>query len=452
MRIAPAQRLKGSISLPGDKSISHRAAMIAAMANGEAHLTNFSSSSDCSSTLACLQRLGIQIERNGYEVRIAGAGLRGFSAPKDPLDCGNSGSTIRMLAGLLAGHDFSATLTGDESLRGRPMRRIIEPLERMGAAFQSRDGYPPLRITGRQPLRSISYQLPVASAQLKTCLLFAGLLSNGRTEVIENQVGTRDHTERMLRWFGVNIETGASPGDGEVLIKHSVEGPAEFAGRNVAIPGDFSSAAFLITAAAFLPESELEIHDVGLNPTRRQLLDVLRSLGADLTTIDESEICNEPRGTLRVRGMEARKAITLPPGGVVSDETDDHAATVIEGELAAALIDELPLAAVIGTQIPGGVVIRAEELRFKETDRIAATVANLRAMGAEVEEFADGLKVNGPVQLRGASLESFGDHRIAMAFTVAALLADSESELSGEECVGVSFPEFFGCLNSVVER
>jgi len=450
MRIAPARRLKGSINLPGDKSISHRAAMIAAMATGESHLTNFSSSSDCSSTLGCLEQLGIQIERNGYEVRIGGAGPRGFSAPKEPLDCGNSGSTIRMLAGLLAGQDFSATVTGDESLRGRPMRRIIEPLEMMGAAFQSRDGYPPLRITGRQPLRSISYELPVASAQLKTCLLFAGLLANGRTEVIEKRGGTRDHTERMLRWFGVDTETGASPSDGELLSKHFVEGPARFAGRNVAIPGDFSSAAFLIAAAAFLPESELEIQDVGLNPTRTKLLELLRALGASIETTGTSEICNELSGTLHLRG---------PAGRATADSSLNRESRIplspvtVEGEMAAALIDELPLVAVIGTQLPVELIIRdAKELRFKETDRIAATVANLRAMGAEVEEQADGLTVNGTAKLHGAKLESFGDHRIAMAFTIAALLAEGESDLSGSECVAISFPEFFECLESVTER
>ena len=449
MRIAPARRLKGSISLPGDKSISHRAALIAAMANGDSHLTNFSSSSDCSSTLDCLAQLGIQIGRNGYEVRIAGGGPRGFSAPKGPLDCGNSGSTMRMLAGLLAGQDFSATLTGDESLRARPMRRIIEPLKMMGAAFESRDGYPPVRITGRQPLSSISYELPVASAQLKTCLLFAGLLANGRTEVIEKLGGTRDHTERMLRWFGVEVETAALSADGGGTNVCTVNGPASLSGRDVEIPGDFSSAAFLIAAAALLPGSELKIERLGLNPTRCQLMDLLRSLGADLTTFDESEICNEPQGTLRISGMRTRDVLTLGSGGVA---TSDHAAT-IDGELAAALIDELPLVAVIGSQVSGGVMIRgAAELRLKETDRIRATVANLRAMGAEVEEFPDGFGVNGPVQLRGTNLDSYGDHRIAMAFTVAALLAEGESDLSGSECVAISFPEFFECLDSVVKR
>lgn len=449
MRIAPARRLKGSLSLPGDKSISHRAALIAALADGESHLTNFSTSSDCGSTLACLAQLGIRMERNGNDVHIQGVGVGRLSAPTDSLDCGNSGSTMRMLAGVLAGHGFSATLTGDASLLKRPMGRIVEPLEMMGAILDCELGHPPLRITGQQPLSSVSYELPIASAQLKSCLLLAGLHANGRTEVVEKLGGTRDHTERMLRWFGVEVKTAASTHDGKVTNSCSVDGPARFSGRDVEISGDFSSAAFLIAAAVLLPGSELKIERLGLNPTRSQLLDVLRSLGADLTTIDESEICNENRGTLRIRGMETRNRIN---GSVGTCESTNRAAPVIEGELAAALIDELPLVAVIGTQIPGGLVIRAGELRLKETDRIAATVANLRAMGAEVEEFADGLQTNGPVQLRGASLESYGDHRIAMAFTVAALLAEGESELSGEECVAVSFPEFFECLDSVVER
>ncbi len=447
MKIRQARRIKGRLRLPGDKSISHRAALIAALARGESQLANFSSSSDCASTLTCLQKLGVRIQRNGNDIRVNGVGSGGFSAPKEPLDCGNSGSTMRMLAGMLAGHDFLSILTGDDSLRSRPMRRIIEPLEMMGARLESEEGYPPLRIKGHRPLNPVSYELPVASAQVKTCLLLAGLHANGRTEVIERLGGTRDHTERMLRWFGVGVETEreiTQANEDAAVSRCAVDGPASFDGSEVRIPGDFSSAAFLIAAAALAPDSELEIEGLGLNPTRTQLLDMLRALGANIETIGAHEECNEPVGTLRIRRMESQGAM---PGAM------SGAPITIDGQLSAALIDELPLVAVIGTQVPGGLIIRdAGELRFKETDRIAATVANLRAMGAEVEEYQDGLMTNGSVRLHGALLDSYGDHRIAMAFAIAALLAEGDSEISGSACVAISFPEFFECLESVVER
>lgn len=441
--------------MPGDKSISHRAALIAAMARGESQLANFANSRDCASTLACLAQLGVRIEQNRNDVCIMGVGIGGLSAPEKVLDCGNSGSTMRMLAGLLAGHEFTATLTGDESLRARPMRRIIEPLKMMGALLECEEGYPPLHITGHRPLKPISYELPVASAQVKTCLLLAGLHANGRTEVVERRGATRDHTERMLRWFGVEVETTAATCNDASVSACTIEGPASFAGRDVSIPGDFSSAAFFIAAAALMPGSELVVEELGLNPSRTQLLDTLRMFGANIETTETREVCNEIQGTLRIHGMEHRGATTnqsqeaLFTGG----KPVPHSSITIDGQASAALIDELPLVAVIGTQIPGGLSFRnARELRFKETDRLAATVANLRTMGAKVEEYEDGLKICGPMRLRGARLDSYGDHRIAMAFTVAALLAEGESELSGSECVAVSFPDFFERLESVVER
>lgn len=441
--------------MPGDKSISHRAALIAALARGRSQLANFATSSDCNATLACLAQLGVSIERNGNDIRVNGVGIGGFSPPREPLDCGNSGSTMRMLAGVLAGHDFPSILTGDHSLRSRPMRRIIEPLERMGAHIESERGCPPLRINGRRPLNPISCELPIASAQVKTCLLLAGLHANGRTEVIEGLAGTRDHTERMLRWFGVEVDT---ENETRRASKCAIEGPADFAGSEVRIPGDFSSAAFLIAAAALMPGSELDIEGLGLNPTRTQLLDTLRSLGANIETPEVHEECNEPVGTLRISGTESP---LKPPGASLGSPVPTstggtpvpHSPIVIEGQLSAALIDELPLLAMVGTQVPHGIIIRdAEELRFKETDRIAATVANLRAMGADVEEHEGGLTTKGPVKLQGARLDSFGDHRIAMAFTIAALLATGDSEIVGSDCVAVSFPEFFQLLESVVER
>lgn len=484
MRIAPARRLRGTIRLPGDKSISHRAALIAALARGPSLLANFSTSQDCAATLDCLIRLGVPIKRIGNDVHLEGVGIGGLAAPIDALDCGNSGSTMRMLAGVLAGHSFTSTLTGDESLRARPMRRIIEPLELMGAALKSDGGRPPLRVTGHQPLRPIRYELPVASAQLKTCLLLAGLHADGRTEVVEKLGETRDHTERLLRWFGVELETTETRSDDIATNVCAVEGPAQFASRDVQVPGDFSSAAFLIAAAALLPGSELAIEGLGLNPSRTCFLELLRNVGTNIEITETREVCNELTGTLRLRGMgsgadvpdrtaswERRHAgspLGPPEWGAVLPCNEREARTLatptcgtpvphsqmtIDGRLSAALIDELPLVAVIGTQVPGGLSIRgARELRFKETDRIAATVANLRAMGVEAQEYEDGLTINGPARLRGAKLDSYGDHRIAMAFTVAALLAEGNSELPDSECVSVSFPEFFECLESVVER
>jgi 3-phosphoshikimate 1-carboxyvinyltransferase len=413
--------------------------MIAALADGTSSLSNFSTSQDCAATLDCLRKLGVSIEREGSSVRVEGAGRQGFRAPAESLDCGNSGSTMRMLSGVIAGHSFVSTLTGDESLRARPMSRIIEPLELMGARVISENGRPPLRIEGRNPLKAISYELPVASAQVKSCVLFAGLRACGRTEVVEELGATRDHTERMLEWFGVPVETSDRNVDGFPTI--AIDGQTNFSGGEVHIPGDISSAAFLIAAAALLSGSALEIESVGLNPTRTQFLRTLCSFGMDVEIADAHEECNEPVGTVRVRCGPAHEP-RLP-----------RLANSLRGSLIPQLIDELPLLAVVGTQVPGGIEIRdAAELRVKETDRIAATVSNLRAMGAEVEEYEDGLTVAGATDLGGALIDSHGDHRIAMAFTVAALLADGESEIAGAECVATSFPEFYELLDAVVER
>jgi 3-phosphoshikimate 1-carboxyvinyltransferase len=441
MRMRPARRIRGRLSLPGDKSISHRAAMIAAVADGPSRLANFSSSTDCASTLLCLRGLGVAIDQAGNNVVIHGAGARGLTVPDEPLDCGNSGSTMRMLAGILAGQSFASTLTGDQSLRTRPMRRIIEPLVQMGARVISENGRPPLRIEGRNPLMPIRYELPVASAQVKSCVLFAGLHARGRTEVTEKLGVTRDHTERMLNWFGVPVETRDTNRDGSATRVIAVNGQPRFSGREVSIPGDLSAAAFLIAAAALLPDSELEIEAVGLNPTRTQFLTTLRTIGLDVDISDVGDDCNEPVGMVRARGQATHQPHVARPSHL------------LRGALIPQLIDELPLLAVLGTQVSGGLEIRdAAELRVKETDRIAATVNNLRAMGAAVEEYDDGLAVAGPTCLRGGLIDSRGDHRIAMAFTIAALLAAGDSEIAGAECVAVSFPEFFGVLESVVER
>jgi len=443
MKISPARRVKGTICLSGDKSISHRAALIAALANGKSHITNFSTSQDCASTLTCLRQLGVSIEHEESDVVIEARGR--LSAPHvstASLDCGNSGSTMRMLAGILAGHDFATLLTGDHSLQARPMKRIIEPLDLMGARIASDEGRPPLRIEGAM-LNAISYELPVASAQVKTCVLFAGLLADGRTEVVERIGATRDHTERMLQWFGAPIEV--TEDEASQTKTCAVVGPATFTGRDVRVPGDFSSAAFFIAAATLLPGSELEIADVGLNPTRTQFLETLRALGVKIEIREERIDCNEPVGTILIQGKDALGSTQVRPSKT--------SALTVDGQTTAALIDELPLLAVVGTQLPGGLIIRdARELRYKETDRIAATVQNLRAMGAEVAENDDGLAVAGAARLKGAQLDACGDHRIAMAFSVAALLAEGDSQISGSECVAISFPEFYERLESVVER
>lgn len=438
MRIQPARRVRGHLRLPGDKSISHRAALLSALARGSALITNFSTSADCASTLACLTQLGVNIERQGTSVSVEGVGPKGLHEPHAALDCGNSGTTMRLLSGVLAGQNFVSDLTGDESLRSRPMKRVIEPLEMMGAHISSNEGRAPLRVTGRKPLRPISYLMPVASAQVKSCVMLAGLLAHGQTEIIEQGGPTRDHTERMLRWHDVTVDKRYQQAGAEVFTVH---GPTDYPARDINVPGDISSAAFFISVAVLLSGSELEISDVGLNPTRAQIIQVMEQLGASVQVDEVREECNEPIGTLRIKG-----------GAELAPMKDWHS-NILRGSLIPQLIDELPMLAIVGTQVRGGLTIRdAAELRLKESDRIGATVANLRAMGAEVEEYEDGLSVGGPTRLRGAMLDSRGDHRIAMAFAVAALLAEGESEINDAECAGVSFPEFFRLLESVVER
>src|SRR6266852_6156514 len=433
MKIKPARRISGRCHLPGDKSISHRAALIAALANGTSHISNFSPSQDCAATLSCLQGLGVSLERQGNRIRVEGKGLRGLRPSSLPLDCGNSATTMQLLAGMLAAHDLPTILTGDDSLKTRPMKRIIEPLERMGAQIASLDGHPPLQITGNKTLKPISYVLPLPSAQVKSCVLLAGLHAIGRTEIVESTGLTRDHTERMLQWFGASIEIENDETEARTC---AVVGPASFSARDVRVPGDFSAAAFFIAAAALLANSEIEIEGVGLNPTRTQFLDTLRALGAEIDIGSKKDESNEPVGSIRVSGN-------------LRENIEKELSLRISGPLSAALIDELPLLAVIGSQLPAGLMIRdARELRFKETDRIAATAKNLKAMGAAVEEFEDGLRVVGAARLKGATLESFADHRIAMAFSVAALLAEGETEIIGSECVSVSFPNFFEVLES----
>lgn len=432
MRIRPARRIKGQLRVPGDKSISHRAALIAALANGTSIVSNFSPGADCAATIACLEALGVAIAEKEGKLIVNGVGRQGFKPATAPLDCGNSGSTMRMLAGVLAGQNLTTTLIGDESLSARPMTRIIEPLEAMGATVRSHEGKPPLTIIGSDSLKPIAYGLPVSSAQVKSCVLLAALNAAGVTQISESLVQSRDHTERMLQWFGASLSLQTLGATAVV----SVEGPAKFSGRPVAIPGDISSAAYFVAAAALLPNSELLIEGVGLNATRTEFLSLFKSLGLSIDLVHTRDESNEPVGNIRV--MVERREI--------------HIQTTLSGAASAQMIDELPLLAVVGTQIRGGIEIRdAEELRLKESDRIATTVANLRAMGAAVKEFDDGLRVE-PSALNGAKIKTCGDHRIAMAFTVAALFAEGESEIDDAECVRVSFPGFFESLESIVER
>lgn len=421
MKILPARTLRGTVIVPGDKSISHRAAIIAAMADGVSTITNFSTAADCVSTLNCLRQLGTRIETDGTTVRVEGSGR--FTQPDRPLECGNSGTTARLLAGVLAGQPFDSVLTGDESLSSRPMRRIVEPLRAMGASLRDTGGRLPLYIEGGQALYGIEYELPVASAQVKSCLLLAGLNAAGTTTIVEPQQ-TRDHTERMLGLFGANVAVNGT--------RNTVCGDTAIGPRDIAVPGDISSAAYFFAAAACLEGSDLTVAEVGLNPTRTAFIDLLRSLGADIEIGDVINVCNEPRGSVRVRCRVDRARRLLVDAGAV-----------------AGLIDEIPLLAVVGTQIDGLEVRGAAELRHKETDRIVATVENLRRMGAAVEEFEDGFGVRRS-NLKGAAIDSRGDHRIAMTFAVAGLLAEGATDIGGPECVSVSFPKFFDTLLSAV--
>ena len=429
MKLNPALQIHGRLRLPGDKSISHRAALIAALASESSEISNFSTARDCASTVTCLQELAVSIER--HDQKLIFAGNQKLVASHRPLDCGNSGSTLRILTGVLAGHDLTAELIGDESLSSRPMRRIIEPLELMGAKIDATDGKAPLKVHGSAKLNPITYKLPVASAQVKSAILFAGLNAEGRTTVIET-TPSRDHTERLFNGFGVSVTTNSD-------LSVSLDGPARLNGGAITIPGDVSSAAYFVAAAMLLPQSQLTIEGVGLNPTRAAFLSVLSSWGADISTDDVQTERNEPFGTIIVRGGI---------NGVAGEEE-----RTLRRALIPSLIDELPLLAVVGSQISGGIRIKdASELRLKESDRLATTALNLRAMGAEVEEFEDGLWVSGSTPLRGALIDSRNDHRIAMAFAVAALIAQGETQIDGAECVAISFPEFFPLLESLAKR
>lgn len=425
--IRPARTIAGSLEVPGDKSISHRYAMLAALAEGTSEITHFSAAADCRSTLECFSRLGVKSEIKGDRVRVEGAGLSGLRKPRRTLDAANSGTTMRMMAGILAGQDFLSTLDGDASLRQRPMRRVMDPLAKMGARIEARDGgMAPLKISGTK-LSPIEYTLPVASAQVKSAVLLAGLFTEGVTSVTE-PVRTRDHTEVALAEFGAEIEH-----EGRTVRIH---GRPRLQGRTLVVPGDLSSAVFFLAAALALPESNLVIQNVGLNPTRSAVLDVLGSMGAPISLV----------------------SIRSEHGELVGDVSVHHEPLKggkIEGDAIAQLIDELPAIAVLGPYTEQGIEIRnAAELRVKESDRIAVLAENLRRMGARVDELPDGLRVAGRAagRLHGAEIDPRDDHRMAMAFAVAALGAEGETVIRDAECAAVSFPEFFPTVERLVER
>jgi 3-phosphoshikimate 1-carboxyvinyltransferase len=423
--IHPAKNILGSLRVPGDKSISHRYAMLAALANGQSKFDNFAPGADCASTLGCVGALGCKVERDEKGiVTIEGRGLE-LQAPTAPLDCGNSGSTMRMLSGILAGQPFSSVLIGDASLSRRPMKRVIEPLSQMGAQIKSAEGdRAPLEIHGAK-LHGIQYRPAVASAQVKTSVLFAGLLAEGKTSV-EEPARTRDHGELALRAFGVEVQRDRNT--------VSIQGGQTVQALEAYVPGDISSAAFFLSAAAIFPESNLVIDGVLLNPTRSALLDVLSAMGSRISMVRVEESHGELVGT-----------IALVPG------QGRH--VLIEGALTALLIDELPVLAAIAPHTVGGLEVRdAGELRVKESDRLSAVTKNLRAMGAEVEQTEAGWRIPGGQRLHGAEIESYDDHRIAMAFTIAALRAEGDSVIHNAECVAISYPAFFEDLERLLER
>jgi 3-phosphoshikimate 1-carboxyvinyltransferase len=429
----PAKQLSGGVEPPGDKSISHRYAMIAALAEGASELRHFAAAADCHSTLDCMKALGAEVKLDKDTVRITGRGLRGLKGTRRALDAGNSGTTMRLLAGILAGQKFTSQLTGDPSLQKRPMQRVVAPLRQMGADIRARDdNFAPLEIRGGY-LRAIDFKMPMASAQVKSAVLLAGLFAEGETIVTE-PARTRDHTELALEVFGAPIEKsgktirvqGLAAGNGDTKLQP----------RSLDVPGDLSSAVFFIAAASLLPDSNLLIHNVGLNPTRTAILDVFASMGASLQMLSVRSAHGEIVGDLAVKGASLK-------GGVIA------------GDQIPLLIDELPMLAALGPYTEQGIEIHdAAELRVKESDRIAALAENLRRMGATVEERPDGLRVEGRAagKLRGAEIEPHGDHRIAMAFAVAALGAGGATIIRDADCAGVSYPTFYEDLERVAER
>ncbi len=418
MLIKPAKCIRGELSVPGDKSISHRSVMLGSIANGKTEITGFLNGADCLSTIDCFRKMGVAIDVKGDVVTVHGKGMHGLKSPGQTLDVGNSGTTMRLISGILAPQNFDVTLTGDDSIKKRPMKRIIDPLSMMGAEIWSLsgNGCAPLRINGR-PLAGINYKIPVASAQVKSCILLAGLYAEGKTTVTEPSV-SRNHTELMLRYYGAEIRTQGS--------RVTVYPPGELhGGKKIKIPGDISSAVYFIAAGLILPNSEILIRNVGINPTRAGLLTVCKDMGADITLLNEDDTSAEPTADILVRSSSLK-------------------GTTIEGSIIPTMIDELPTVALMACFAEGQTVIKdASELRVKESDRIAIMEENLTLMGADVTATDDGLIINGGKPLHGATIDTHRDHRIAMTFAIAALAAEGQTELLDADCVDISYPEFF---------
>jgi 3-phosphoshikimate 1-carboxyvinyltransferase len=424
--LGKVNKLKGNISVPGDKSISHRSLILGSIAQGETRIYNFLNSLDCLKTLECMQALGAEIELSkDNSVKIKGKGLCGLQEPKDILDAGNSGTTIRLLTGLLIGQDFYSVLCGDASIRKRPMKRVVEPLRLMGADIWGRkDGqFTPLSVRGNK-LNPLHYTLPVASAQVKTALLLAGLYTTGET-VVKEPLPARDHTERMLKIMQADIKISAP----EIKLM----GGKELKGTDIFIPGDISSAAYFIAAASVLKGSQITIKQAGVNPTRTGIIEILNKMGAKIDTLNYQIKSNEPQADLKI-------------------EYSDLKSVEIKEEMVPFLIDELPLIAVVASQAQGKTVVSgAKELRVKETDRIKAIVSELKKMGVDIKEKEDGFIVEGPSKLKGAVCESYNDHRIAMSLTVAALLAEGKTVIKNSECIDISFPGFEKTLQKLIQ-
>ena len=417
MKFTKASPLRGELSIPGDKSISHRSIMFGSLAKGTTEITNFLQGADCLSTIACFEKMGIGIENNGDSVIVHGNGLFGLKKPETILDCGNSGTTTRLISGILAAQDFDVTLTGDDSIKKRPMKRIMDPLSHMGADIRSLEGNgcAPLAITGKK-LYGIHYTSKVASAQVKSAILLAGLYADGETKVTEPYV-SRNHSEIMLKYFGADVSTEGTTA--------TIRPAKELYGNRIVVPGDISSAAFFIAAGLLVPGSELLLKHVGINPTRDGILSVCRDMGGDITLLNKNTDSGEPTADILV------KFSTL------------HG-TEIGGSIIPTLIDELPVIAAMACFAEGETVIRdAGELKVKESNRIEVMVRNLSAMGADVTETEDGMIIRGGRPLHGAVIDSKLDHRIAMTFAVAGLCAEGETEIKGAECVNISYPGFY---------
>ena len=424
MKLVQAEALKGSICVPADKSISHRSIMFGALAEGQTTVKNFLRAEDCLSTLNAFKALGVPIEDDGKTITIQGRGFKGLKAVDSPIDIGNSGTTIRLMMGILSGTNFETTLFGDDSLSKRPMNRVMLPLREMNAQMHGKENseFPPITIQGTANLVPIEYQMPVASAQVKSAIIFAAMQAQGTSTIIEKEV-SRNHTEEMIRQFGGEITVS----DKEIKIT----GPQNLIGQDVTVPGDISSAAFFLVAGAITPNSELTLTNVGINPTRTGIVEVLKEMGADLEIINEDTQNQSADMIIRTSKLKA---------------------TEIGGDVIPRLIDELPVIALLATQAEGQTIIRdAEELKVKETNRIDATADQLRKMGADITATEDGLIINGPTPLHGATVSSLGDHRIGMMLQVAALISEDEVELERPEAVAISYPAFFDDVQSLVQ-